>query len=178
MLRKRFVFFVLFVFALLLVHGFIAAHESRTAGDYQLIVGWRVEPALVGYPNGAEVTIQLAEGVAGEIESILESEGVALQVEVTFGPAAKVLNLQQDGLQINHLSADLIPTRPGDYTFRIFGTIGEVAIDETFSSTEGQFSSVEPASDVTFPDELSSLLELSERIAELEARLAALEGND
>jgi hypothetical protein len=80
--------------------------------------------------------------------------------------------------ETGHYIADIIPSRPGDYSFRVFGTIGDVEIDEVFASADGSFSSVEPASDVTFPDEIPSVLELLQRIAELEAEIEALKAGE
>lgn len=156
------------------------AHEGREVGDYLLSFGWRVEPAVVGSANGPELTIALhghEEGGDHEHdEDPLAGVAISLQVEVTFGPASRVLSLEPAWGTTDHYIADLIPTRPGDYTFRVFGTIGDVAVDEVFSSADGEFSSVAPASDVTFPDALPSTVELLEQIAALEARLAELEG--
>lgn len=156
------------------------AHEGREVGDYLLSFGWRVEPAVVGYANGPELNIALhghEEGGEHEHdEDPLAGIAVSLQVEVTFGPASRVLPLELAWGTTDHYTADLTPTRPGDYTFRVFGTIGDVTVDEVFSSADGEFSSVLPASDITFPDSLPSTVELLERIAALEARLAALEG--
>ena len=69
----------------------------------------------------------------------------------------------------DHYIAEIIPSRAGDYSFRVFGTIGEQAIDEVFTSTAGEFSSVEPVSDVSFPDAIPSTVELLEQIEALEA---------
>ncbi|GAB4516974.1 MAG: hypothetical protein OHK0046_23110 [Anaerolineae bacterium] len=160
------------------------AHEGREVGEYNLVFGWRVEPALVGVANGPEILISLhehgeeAEGEDSEHGHDAEASAmdVSLQVEVSFGPATRTLELYPVFGETGHYVADLIPTRPGDYTFRVFGTIDGVDIDETFSSADGEFSSVEPASDVMFPDNLPAMVDLMERIEALEARLAALEG--
>ena len=69
----------------------------------------------------------------------------------------------------DHYIAEIIPSRAGDYSFRVFGIIGEQAIDEVFTSTAGEFSSVEPVSDVSFPDAIPSTVELLEQIEALEA---------
>jgi hypothetical protein len=53
-----------------------------------------------------------------------------------------------------------------------------MAMDEVFTSADGEFGTVEPAGDNTFPDELPSIVELLERIAALEARLEALEAGE
>jgi hypothetical protein len=98
-----------------------------------------------------------------------------LQVEITFGPASKTLTLLPVPGDPGHYVADLIPTRPGDYTFRLFGTANGVAIDEVFTSADGQFDTVEPAADILFPDDLPATVELLDRIEQLEARLETLE---
>jgi len=48
-------------------------------------------------------------------------------------------------------SSVLTPTRPGDYTFHVFGIIEGFEIDETLSAADGQFSTVEPMEDIQFP---------------------------
>ena len=48
-------------------------------------------------------------------------------------------------------TTDLIPTQPGDYSFHLTGTIGDATIDETFDSSKGEFSTVEPITDIQFP---------------------------
>ena len=167
---------------LALVFGTVMAHEGRELGEYELVFGWRNEPALVGYPNGPELFIRLHEAEETEHTEGEEHEDpiadleVSLQVEVTFGPATRTLELRPAFGETGHYIADLIPTRPGDYSFRVFGMIGDVEVDEVFSSADGSFSSVEPASDITFPDEVPSFVELLERIAELEAQIEALQG--
>jgi hypothetical protein len=188
MKRLQLVCTLIFLAGLIVITGAVVAHEHREVGEYELTFGWRNEPAMVGFPNGPEVSIALhSEGGHGETEAghddehseaenpIAELE-IALEVEVTFGPETRTIPLRAAFGEIGHFIADVIPTRPGDYAFRVFGTIGDLAVDETFNSADGGFSSVEPAGDVTFPDSLASLAELMERIAELESRLAALEG--
>lgn len=173
--------FLVIILLLAFVMGTVIAHEGREVGEYELVFGWRVEPALVGYPNGPEVLIRLHEAEEAdhehaEDEDLLADLDVVLQVEVTFGPATRTLELRPAFGETGHYIADLIPTRPGDYTFRVFGTIGDLEVDEVFTSADGSFSSVEPASDITFPDEIPSFIELLERIAELEAQVEALQG--
>lgn len=150
------------------------AHEGREVGEYSIVFGWRVEPAYTGILNGPEITVTRhsheeaadeaehsegdhadeAEHSAGEDHHA--GEGVTgledtLQIEVSFGPASRVLNLRAVRSEPGSYTADLIPMMPGDYTFRVFGTIEGVEIDETFSAADGQFSSVEPIEDIQFP---------------------------
>jgi len=152
--------------ALLLVP--VSAHEGREAGPYQIVFGWRVEPAYTDLLNGPEFTIQMHSGEEGEEEAegehsdtgvedhhdagaMVEGAEDTLQLEVSFGDQTKQLRIRPVFGEPGNYTADLIPTRPGDYTFRLFGTIGETEIDETFSSADGEFSTVEPISDIRFP---------------------------
>lgn len=49
--------------------------------------------------------------------------------------------------------AVFIPTEPGDYTFRFFGQIEGVEIDESFTSSPEGFHSVTPRTDLEFPSQ-------------------------
>lgn len=170
---------ILLVGLLLLVStsGLVFAHEGREVSEYVIEIGWRVEPAYTGLMNGPEITVTRhgaedeeehteTEATVGpeqehsnaETEEHTEEEnnGIngledTLQIEVSFGPASRVLNLQPVLGEPGYYTADLIPMRPGDYTFRVFGTIEGVEIDETFSAADGQFSTVEPIEDIQFP---------------------------
>ncbi len=179
MLQLMFKLCALLIGALMLALP-VFAHEGRVVGDYELVFGWRNEPAISNQINGPELFISLHSGEQSDAQAALEALDIQLQAEVTFGPEAIVLVLAParpyfaDGSV--HLVADLIPTLPGDYTFHITGTIDDIPVDETFSSADGEFSSVEPASDIQFPRagimDLSALLE---RLAALESRVAQLE---
>ena len=174
------------VVALLLISILVvSAHESRTVGDYNIVFGWRVEPAFAGQVNGPSIRVTLAEheeeaehdaeatemaemeaeateeadhaeGEEGEDHHAEETVPVlgleeTLQVEISFGPATRVLTLRAVHGDPGHYTADIIPTMPGDYSFRIFGTIDGVEIDEVFDSADGQFSSIQPIEDIQFP---------------------------
>jgi len=151
----------------------LAAHESRNSpdGQYQYVFGWRTEPALTGVSNGPEFYIyELVNGERGE-----RVEGAELQVEVMFGGASVNLPLNQAFRDPGHYVANLIPTLPGDYTFRVYGTLGDLEIDETFTSADGGFNSVEPAQDIQFPEPFPNLFALQAQILELQERIAELE---
>lgn len=154
--------------------GVASAHEGREVGDFTIEIGWRVEPAYTGLVNGPEITVTRHAEAEGnhEEEATPEAEGEhsnegaeahdesnngvigldsTLQIEVTFGPASRILNLRPVVDEPGHYTATLMPMRPGDYTFRVFGTIEGLEVDETFSAADGQFSSVEPIEDIQFP---------------------------
>jgi hypothetical protein len=166
------------------------AHEHRDVGEYSLVVGFLTEPALAGEPNGLELRVSRhAEGASpqGEEEHADEEEAgtpvegleSTLQAEVIVGGGAETMPLEleprfgQPGAYVAHF----IPTRAGDYSFRIFGTIEGMEIDEVFDSGPETFSPVNDTADLQFPDKVPSAAQLDEAVRRLEQRLVALEAS-
>jgi hypothetical protein len=146
-MRKAFLFgFALALVLVLLSLLPVAAHEGREVGEFLITFGWRVEPAYTELLNGPELSI-----VEHDSEAPVEGLESTLQLEVSFGPASRVLALRPVFGEPGRYTADLIPTQPGDYTFRLTGLIGDVEVDETFTSADGEFSTVEPVADIRFP---------------------------
>ena len=124
-------------------------HEQRQVGAYTLAVGWRDEPALAGLLNAVEV--QVRETATGKgVEELAKT----LRLSVTFGGsrAAFTPDLRSLGLfEPGHYLADLIPTKPGDYVFRLQGKLGTQDVNEVFESGPGRFDPVRSASTVAYP---------------------------
>jgi hypothetical protein len=151
-------FVVILILTSFLVVGQVSAHEQRQVGDYVLELGWRVEPVYTGLFNGPEIII--SRGTASDEEvgedqqdpaDMVEGAEETLQLEVTFGPSNKLLKLRPVPDEPGHYTADLIPTRPGDYSFHVTGMIEDTPVDETFTSADGKFDTVEPVEDIQFP---------------------------
>jgi hypothetical protein len=125
-----------------------SAHVSIDVGDGQYVmeIGFRDEPAFVGLPNAVYVHVeQYATGGTEPVDGLAET----LTTEVTkdgqtFSPPLVPMG---DG----SYEAIFVPTQTGDYTFRISGTIGEAAIDESVTSSPTTFDSVQPLSAIEFP---------------------------
>jgi hypothetical protein len=145
MFRKLFV--VVCLLSLLALGAAVSAHEGREVGNYVIEFGWQVEPAYAGLSNGSEIFVHYHD-TAGPVTG-LES---TLSLMVHFGDQQKLLELYPVWNEPGHYVADLIPTRPGDYSFHLFGTIEDTEVDEMFTSADGEYSSVEPASDIMFPE--------------------------
>ena len=152
-----------------------SAHEHRHVGDYEITFGWQVEPAYVGVYNGPEVRIidtTTDEPVVGAEET--------LTLTVSFGPASKVLALEPVRNEPGNYIARLTPTRPGDYEFELTGFISvttalsETVVSEIFTSADGDFSTVEPAEDILFPDAESDAVSLQRQIDDLKDEIEAL----
>lgn len=147
------------VSALWLSTGAALAHETRdvAGGKYQFRVGFIDEPAYQGLQNGLELTVcngqcttkpdsngVLANGVTGAFDT--------LKAEVIFGPSTMPLTLMAVPYQPGKYDALFVPTRPGNYTFHITGTLNSDKIDERFTSSPDTFDSVQPLTVIQFPD--------------------------
>lgn len=125
------------------------AHERREVGKYQLVVGFQVEPAIQGEPNGPSLRVTVpSEGGRG-VEGLAET----LKVTVAYGGGQpKEFPLREVRNQPGSYRADFIPTRAGTYIFTFSGTIEGMPIDERFESGPGRFDDVVPAERVQFPE--------------------------
>ena len=135
-------------------------HERRAVGPYRFVVGFLAEPAFEELKNGVDLRVLQAETEA-PVEGLQER----LQVEVTHVPSAvgKVLQLRTIYRDPGHYTADLIPTAPGQYRFRFFGSIQDMTVQETFDSKSGggQFDDVESSRDIQFPLRLPAIREIA-----------------
>jgi hypothetical protein len=152
------------LFLAVAVLGFVAmpfaaeAHESRTIADghYQIVVGFMDEPVFAGDKSGLEfwvTDISNATPSAGE-----EAEGVpvdgleeTLKAEVIFEDQTMELPLSAAWNEPGSYGSVFFPMEAGDYTFRIYGTIGETEIDESFTSSPEGFDAVKDPAPLQFP---------------------------
>ncbi len=141
------------------------AHEEREVGNYRFVVGWAIEPTAVDSPNSLFVKIQDKDSGEGipDLEEALEAEIIA-----GGGAQTKPLPLTGSDEEPGVYGSPIVPTRAGDYTFRIFGTIDRQAVDESFSSGPETFDSVEDVTELQFPDQVPSNADLAAQIANLD----------
>lgn len=138
--------FILGLFALL-AFGFAggaAAHEQRTVGEFELVVGFIDEPAVQGDTNG--LILEVSRG-----GQPVEDLAATLQGEVIFGEERRPLTISPVFNEPGAYESVFIPSQPGDYTFRITGDLAGTPIDEQFTSSPEGFASVEPRADYEFP---------------------------
>lgn len=167
-MKVRFFAILTVAFAAMAVAVPALAHEPRVVGEYQLAFGWRSEPAYTNQLNGPELFVSLAPEAATVTPEATEAvdqgaddddEGapipadteINLKVEVSFGDQKMDIPMRPAYGEVGHFVGDMIPTRPGDYSFHVTGTIGDAQIDETFTSADGKFGTVEPVEDIMFP---------------------------
>ncbi|MCC6770448.1 MAG: hypothetical protein IT360_04480 [Gemmatimonadaceae bacterium] len=143
--------------ALVALPGAAEAHETRSVGKYSFVVGWNVEPAYEGIKNGVDLRVQLpgtapipVEGVEKtlkvEVTNIAGGQQVTVPLETVFGSPGRYI-------------AHLVPTVPGQYSFRFFGTIEGNQINETFTSGE-KFNNIQTINEIQFPEKVAQVREV------------------
>jgi hypothetical protein len=136
------------------------------------VVGWANEPVFTGFPNAVQFILSDASG-----NPVVDLGPEDLKVEVSYGdekvgplpvePAFRVGSFGEPG----DYHADLIPSRPGQYSFHFTGTIKGQAFDETYTSGEETFDDANSPSTIEFPVKDPSNGELAESIQRLEAKV-------
>jgi hypothetical protein len=125
-----------------------AAHERRTVGPYTFVVGWLAEPAYVNQLNALDLTVT-ETATAKAVEGLEKT----LKAEVVAGGASTVRQLTvaaRFGLPGKY-QGQVVPTKVGDYTFHITGTVNTTTIDERFESGPGRFGGIEDIAPLQFP---------------------------
>jgi hypothetical protein len=130
------------------------AHESRTVGDYTLVVGLIGEPVYVGERSGLELQVSRGGAPVAGLERTLVTE-------VRYGSVAKTLMLEPAVEGGTGYTAAFIPTAAGKYTFRLSGTIDGNAVDESFTSSPTGFDEVRETASGQFPVILPTVAELA-----------------
>lgn len=170
---KRNMFLSLLVMTALLTisYSYVSAHGHIHVGDYELVIGFRIEPAFQGEPNGLDLFV--TDTKSGERVNGLEE---TLKAAIVFGDARKELTLRPRFGQDGAYTADVLPTETGDYTWHIIGMINDTQIDVSMTSGPDTFSSVIPKSTIAFPSNEPSTVEIlavSRSVAET-ARIATI----
>ena len=136
----------------------VDAHETRTIADgkYVIVVGFMNEPVFAGDKSGLEFWVSEVSAAtpiaAGETEGIpVTGLEETLQAEVIFADQAMELPLEATWDEPGGYGSVFFPMEAGDYTFRIYGTVGDVEIDESFTSGPETFSMVEDPVPLRFP---------------------------
>jgi hypothetical protein len=145
-------------------------HERRSVGPYTFVVGWLNEPAYVNAINSLDLTVTETNGAKA-----VEGLDKTLKADLTFGgtttPQALTL-AARFGLP-GHYAGYVLPTKVGDYTFHITGTVGTMNIDERFESGPGRFGSIESTDPLQYPAKLVSNADLAARLDQLQTLVIA-----
>lgn len=114
------------------------AHQRIEVGNYLLICGMRNEPSYTGMRSGLDLRIQTKDGTPVEkaekgltIELISPTgEKYTYLGDGQYGPRSFWESFSEKG----RYYSDWVLLTPGLWKVRVFGQIGETAIDVTFDS--------------------------------------------
>jgi hypothetical protein len=139
------------------------AHEVRQIADgkYQIVVGFMNEPVYAGDKSGLEFSVTdlsapaTAEAGAGdgddEAGAPVEGLEKTLKAEVIYEDQTLELPLEARYNAPGWYQSIFYPEQAGDYTFRIYGKIGDTDVDESFTSSPEGFSPVGDPAPLQFP---------------------------
>jgi hypothetical protein len=146
--------------------GTAAAHERRTVGPYQFVVGWLNEPAYVGLMNSLDLRVtdprvtpaKNIEGLEKTLTVDVQTGGLGplpLTVTARFGaPGA--------------YNGYVMPTATGTYVFHIKGKVESLDVDEKFESGPGRFGDIESTTALQYPDKVPGADDLNKRLADIQ----------
>jgi len=145
-------------------------HERRAVGPYTFVVGWINEPSYVNLLNSLDLTV--TETTGGKAVEGLDK---TLKADVTFGglTTPQPLTLAARFGQPGKYTGYVMPTKVGEYTFHITGTVGTMNIDEKFQSGPGRFGSIESTDALQYPTKLVSNSDLAARLDQLQTLVIA-----
>jgi hypothetical protein len=137
--------FALMALALLATIAPASARETRALADrWTVTVGFIDEPAIQADTNGLWLRVSEGDQPVTGLEQ-------SLQVEVIYGEAVRALPLIPAIDQPGIYTSTFIPVQPGNYAFRIFGTIGDQQVNERFESAPEGVAVVDSRIDYEFP---------------------------
>jgi hypothetical protein len=144
------------------------AHTRTEIGPYVVIVGWEIEPPIVGERN--QIVVDLREG-----ETPVTGAESSLAVEVLYAGRSFRSNLTPT-VTPGYYHIEILPTVRGQYSVRLFGTLGDMDLDQVVDP-EPVFA----ADRLQFPETQPEPRELVQRLDALEgdlqtARTLALAG--
>jgi hypothetical protein len=147
--------------------GTAAAHERRTLGPYQFVVGWLNEPAYVGLMNSLDLRVtdtrvtpaKAVEGLEKTLIVDLQTGGLAplpLTITARFGaPGA--------------YNGYAMPTATGTYVFHIKGKVESLDVDEKFESGPNRFGDIESTTALQYPNKVPAADDLTRRLGDLQS---------
>ena len=155
-----------------------SAHTHIHVGEFELGIGWGVEPTYVGVPNFVELSI---ENEAGEPVTDLADGAITVVVSTadqSTEPLPIVPQFVVDAFgEPGQYGADIVPTAPGDYTFHFAGTLKGETVDVTVTSGDDTFSPVQSSTDVEFPVKVPTMAEVAQRLERIDGRIEDLQAS-
>ena len=116
------------------------AHTTVHVEQYEIEVGWGIEPPIVGYRN--DFVFEISE--PGETEGVkvgVKNAFKNLEATAKFGGVTKVLDIGSDP-RPGHYFSHVIPTKTGSFSILLEGEINGVSINEEITIEDVESTAV------------------------------------
>lgn len=124
------------------------AHKTVTVDQYDIEVGWKEEPPLVGIQNA--ITFEFSQDEGSGVKTPVTNSFRDLEATVKSGSITKTLEVLSDAKPGKYY-AKIIPTKTGSLIIGLKGTLNGVPINQ-----EIQIEDVESTDILAFPPSGSS----------------------
>ncbi len=125
-----FVHYLLPILTILLIGGLgyptAYAHTTVHVEQYEIEVGWEIEPPVVGFRNA--IVYEISESPSEGLKTGIISAFKNLESTIRMGGATKVLDIGSDP-KPGHYFSKIIPTKTGSIVVELRGDINGVLID-------------------------------------------------
>jgi hypothetical protein len=123
--------------------GVAFGHKTANVEQYEIIVGWDIEPPIVGLRNS--ITFKISEIESESVKSGVINAFKNLQATAKFGGITKTLDIKSDP-RPGHYFSDIIPTRTGTIEIDLKGELNGIPVD-----VSAQIEDVESTAVLDFP---------------------------
>jgi hypothetical protein len=131
------------------------AHGRKTIvnGKYQIVFGLLNEPVYVGNQSGVDLTVCVGtceNNADGTLKNPVKDLDKTLKAEVIYGSQKLPVTLKPRFRADGKYDGIFFPSRAGDYSIRLFGTVNGDQVDETVAPKDG-YGAVEDRTALQFP---------------------------
>ncbi|MEX0656066.1 MAG: hypothetical protein WD154_00770 [Nitrosopumilaceae archaeon] len=106
--------------------GTAYGHKTVNVEQYEIEIGWQIEPPIVGFRNA--ITFDINEIESENVKAGVTNAFKNLQAIAKSGGITKTLDINSDP-RPGHYFSDIIPTRTGTIEIDLKGEINGVAVD-------------------------------------------------
>ncbi|MBI3253435.1 MAG: hypothetical protein HYZ56_01735 [Nitrosopumilales archaeon] len=123
-------------------------HKTVNVEQYEIEVGWQIEPPIVGFRNA--ITFEISEVESENVKAGVTNAFKNLEATAKFGGITKTLDINSDP-RPGHYFSHIIPTRTGTIGIDLKGEITGIPIDISV-----EIEDVENTAVLDFPPSTSS----------------------
>ena len=123
-------------------------HKTVNVEQYEIVVGWGIEPPIIGFRNS--ITFKINEIESESVKSGVTNAFKNLEATAKFGGITKIMDINSDP-RPGHYFSDIIPTKTGTIEIDLTGEINGIPVDASV-----QIEDVENTAILDFPPTTSS----------------------